>query len=222
MMHSTGRLAAVAVALFWFTTGNAQADPSWSYSWERGPATIDSDSPGTGGVSLAPFAVGSKTGSQFINGLTFTTFSSATTTPDHFTNAIYFLTLHLTDLGSGATGSVTFDGKFNGDLTATAASLTQTYTSPLSETITLGANDYKVTVGPSPVLSAPNSTVVTTLGAQVDVSAHTSAGGSGDGSGGAGGSGGVAATPEPASLVLAGLAAPLLGWSWKRRRPHAA
>lgn len=121
MTHSTGRLAAVAVALVFSTAGVARADPSWSYSWERGPATIDADRPGTGGISLAPFAVGTMTGSHFIDGSTFTTFSSAGTTPDHFTDAAYFLTLHLTDLVSGASDSVTFTGKFNGELTATSS-----------------------------------------------------------------------------------------------------
>jgi hypothetical protein len=208
MKHSTGRLATVAVALFWFTTG-AHADPSWSFSWERGPATIDADSPGTGGISLAPFAVGTKTGSQFIQGLTFTTFSSAATTaPDHFTNAAYFLTLNLTDLSSNATGSVTFNGQFNGDLTATTADLQHQYTSPLVQKITLGNYDYKVTIGANPQLSAPNSTLVTTLGAQVDVSLHPSGGETG---------GNLASTPEPSTLLLVGLAAPFLGVRWARR-----
>lgn len=70
-----------------------------------------------------------------------------------------------------------------------------------------------VTIGLDPVLSAPNSTVVTTLGAQVDVSLRGEEQRPGT----------VASTPEPSTLLLVGLAAPLLGLHWvlRKRTAHA-
>ncbi len=213
MTHSTGRFALAAVALVLSTSGVGRAEPSWSYTWERGPAVIAADQPGTGGISLAPFATATVTGSRFIQASTFTTFSSASTEPDHFTHGAYFLTLHLTDLTSRATDAVTFRGEFDGALTATSSSLAHTFTGALSQTVTLGDYDYKVTIGLDPVLPAPDSTVVTTLGAQVDVSAHD--GGQHPGN--------IVSTPEPPTCLLALLAVPVLALGWRKgKRPAQA
>jgi hypothetical protein len=171
----------------------------WSYSWTRSPSVVSADGNGTGKIFLTPTS-GHAMGTSDIGAVSITTASSATATnPDTFTNKSYSLTVNLTDDASHATGSLTFAGSLNGTVSATSTNLTTTFGSPLVQSMVLGMNSYTVSLNLPP---GPSSTLGG-IGAHVVVGPTQ-----------------VKNTPEPTSLVLAGLGAPALalGVWWKRRR----
>jgi hypothetical protein len=137
-------------------------------------------------------------------------FSSAPrTTPDAITNGSYSLTLNLVDSASGESGSVTFTGMLNGTFSTTSANVTNAFTGPTSQQLTLGGHLYTITIGPYAPPGPPGAANAGTISAHVDV---------GDSGGGSGGD-----SPEPSTLVLSGLGLSFLGVaSWRKRRQHAA
>jgi hypothetical protein len=215
-----GRFLATLLLLFW-VGGTARADlmVPWTYTWSRNPLSVAADNDGTGGVSLtlSPLAAGTNlTGDNEIKAVSLSTFSSAPTgTVDTFSSSPYSLTVHLTDLNSGATGALTFSGQFNGTLSATTASISNTFLSPSSQSIVLGQDDYTVTLNSYLAPNQPNSTTFGYI--QADVTITPATGSTNTGNGNTGNSGGVQAVPEPSTLLLAGLALPA-GLAWWRVR----
>jgi hypothetical protein len=195
---STALLVVAAVAL---VGGSARADfIPWSYSWSADPQVSN----GTGGgINFFPTS-GSNTGSQSMpNGVVLVAFAPNGTDPQSLNNAPYNLSLHLTDTTSGTSADLPFSGTLSGDLLK--GSVVNAFTSPLTQTATLGGNLYTVTAGFYNPPGAPGSGVQGSLGANVVVSAP--------------GGGPVVDVPEPGGLVLGGVAVLALGgWCWRERR----
>jgi hypothetical protein len=171
---------------------------TWGYNWSESPRSVAAVGAGAGGINFTT-AVNNNpvTGSSDVVAANMTTFSAATTAaPDRFTGQTYNLKLIITDLASGKTGLFTFTGRLFGSLTASSASVTSTFASPLIETERIGNNVYTVTIGPFAGPGAPNSGNSGSIGAHVEVRPEQA--------------------PEPSALILAGLGT--LGVLYRRRR----
>jgi hypothetical protein len=196
----------------------------WGYSATSPPSISASTSP----LSSITFSgsSGVASGSSGIIIYTLTSSSAATSgAPDSFTNVPFNLAISLTDVASTGSSSpsavpsgvVNFAGLFNATNVTSKSLLpgTTTWTqvpgntSPTSTSITLGApdtgwNTYTVTLSSITPPGQPG-------GAPGSIEAIvTVAPGSGPGSPGGSGSPPPTGTPEPASLVLAGLGLPLV------------
>jgi hypothetical protein len=203
---------ALAAALL-LGAGGARADfANFTYSWSTVPSPPVFPS-GTGSVALALAPDGSSSaalggGQVAIPGASVTTASVAggTTPADHF-NVNYALKLHLTDTGSAESADLSFSGTFAGDLTAASSTVTSTFHDPVTQQATLGGHVYSVTIDPTfSNVPAPN------VPGSADVKALVQAAGQVQ----------AQQTPEPSALALTGLALPLLGASWRRRRATRA
>src|SRR5262249_2048655 len=132
-----------------------------------------------------------------------------------FTNAAYNVTVELTDVDTNLHGQLTFDGAFNGTLTGTSSKITNTFTGPQTQSVTLGLHQYTVTIGPYLPPGAPNSTLPGGIGASVTVQTLADSTGNPDG-------GPVThPSPEPSSMLLAGLGcSALLLVRFRRKRTN--
>jgi hypothetical protein len=209
-------------------TSSLRADfMDWSYHWSITPGPVLTS--GTGSVAMGLAQDGSGAGN--IPAATVTTTSSATdAAPDKYSVG-YNLTLHLTDNPSNQSGDVTFHGNILGTVSATSSHLTNTFSDPLTQKVTLGGHVYAVTINPSLLtLAAPGSTTPPQINALVSVS-DASKGPTGPPPppvpmtpppGGGGTPGDVQSAPEPSTLALGMLASSWLGLAALRRRFRAA
>jgi len=197
-------LAGAAWMLLCLGIADARAELiQWSYSWSRSPAEVHADSPGTGFIALTDAGMKSAAGNSYLVAANLQAHSTAPdSNPDVFTNKAYSLTLSLGDQASGASGTLTFNGEFNGTLTANSSNITNTFTGAMTQTLVLGDHLYAVTMdsftGPGPTGAANSGSI----SARAEVSVST-----------------IMDLPEPSSLVLA-LAGSVggLGLSEIRRR----
>jgi hypothetical protein len=190
---------------------------NWSYNWTHSPIVIAADTGGTGGVTLTNHQGGTGSGNSDIVATQITTFSSASVnTPDHFTGKNYSLILDLTDLSSHQSGMLTFNGTLNGTLSATSANIKNTFTGPLTQHLDLGANIYTITIGPYAAPGIPDATQTGSISAHVSVQAASTGGSSGGATPPP-----THESPEPATLLLAGLGASALALAGWRRRARA-
>jgi hypothetical protein len=192
----------------------------FSYAWSTTPGAVLTG--GTGNVSLAltpdgssSVEVGSPT-PTFIPAATVTTSSSATQPADVF-NAPFGLTLHLTDTASGQAGDLTFNGTVSGELTGTTSTLNNTFSEPVTQTLTFGDLVYTVTIDPvTTSLPAPGEAAGVLFDAMVTAQRN------GEPPPPPPPGGGAVGAPEPSSLVLGGSALLLLGLARRRLRRRAA
>src|SRR5262249_27893176 len=147
MQHPPSRLVIAPFVLLFLTTGAARADLiGWTYDWARTPLSVSADGSGTGTINLATNPGGQIVGDSNIVAVNLNTASSASdTAPDTFTNKAYSLTLTLTDGPSQATGQVTFNGHFDGMLSATNASIKNTFDGDTTQTVRIGRDFFTVT-----------------------------------------------------------------------------
>jgi hypothetical protein len=197
-MPSRLRLAALLALLA--VAAPARADPiAWSYNWSSNPGPIHAQS-GPGQVWILPTSGNSQSIKDIVAAQLKTVGTLSPTDKATF-NAPYLLTLAITDGPSGKTGTLTFRGTLGGWFTAGEASLTNQFSKPLQQQLTLGKDTYSVTIGAFAPPGAPSSGVFGRIGADVIVSGPTQA-------------------PEPGTLILAGLGAAGLAarrW-WQKRR----
>jgi hypothetical protein len=119
---------------------------------------------------------------------------------DAFHDASFTVTLTVTDNQTKAFHYFVFDGLLNGSMTTSLVHLTTSYAGGDQQSFTISGRLYTVMLG----LSAPNAPAATFAG---DIAATCRVGDSA-----------TATTPEPASLLLAGLALPAALTTWVRAR----
>jgi hypothetical protein len=199
-MRLTPILAVLVAAL---AASASQADPiNYRYDFLT-PAPVTGDAGNFGTISFATTNGGQATGHTVLTAASLAAVTSAPlTNPDTFSGQTYAVTIDLTDLPSGHSGSLTFTGALFGSLTPEDARITTTF-SQGTKTLTLGNDTYTVTLGPLVDPSNNNPTVVGTLMATVDVRSGSVIQ--------------VADAPEPASLMLAALGVAAGVWSRCRR-----
>lgn len=204
MSHTRAVLAGTALVLFW-TGADARAELiQWSYSWSRSPTEVHSSNHnGAGFVSLTEGgSAASVMGNSDLVATNMQTHSSATPTdPDVFTNKPYALTLSLSDQDSQKNGVLTFQGEFNGTLTATSANLQNSFLGQTTQQLVLGDHLYTVTIGPFSPPGPPGSVNSGGIAARAEVTVST-----------------IFHLPEPSSGVLAALGTGLA--LLLRRRPR--
>jgi hypothetical protein len=192
MKLSPVTLSGTACVLLFFSTAGARAELiQWIYNWSRSPTTVMANSPGTGYISLTDEGMKSAAGNSYLVATNLQAHSTASQNhPDVFTNKTYQLSLYLQDTASGKYATVTFTGEFNGTLTANSTIIANTFVGPTTKTVTLGNNQYTVTIGP---YAAPGPTGAVNSGsiaarAEVTVSPIIT---------------GIFQLPEPSSSALA-------------------
>ena len=192
-------VAAVLVAAL--TVGRAGAGLiPWSYQWNAHPIVVNADSSGPnspppGGITLIPGAItitggshGAALGSASIVAVNLSTFTfspSPSRSPDRFSNTPYALRVTLSDLDSGKTGSLKFNGVFNGTMTDSSINLHTHFTSPTKQSVTIGQTVYTVSMTSYTPPGPPSLGNEGEIKAFVDVHA--------------------AGTPEPSTLLLSGM-----------------
>ena len=211
MKFSPYHLAAVSLTLLLAFVPKVHADPiPWGYNWSRSPAEIHADTPGTGKITLSDESQHTAFGDSDIVATNLKTFSTATVAnPDIFTAKPYALTLTLTDLVSGTTGSLTFTGLLSGQLTSKSANIGNHYTGLTTQQLILGDTVFTVTIGAYTPPGPPDSSNSGSIGAHTIVKvSHIIP---------------VETLPEPGTLALSliGLVAIGAGGRWlpgRRRR----
>lgn len=200
--------AGIALALLLWAGASARADLiQWGYNWQPSATTINADGGGSGHLALTNEPSNSAAGTSNTVITNLRAFSTAATaSPDVFNHANFSFTLSLKDLASSATGTATFSGFFSGTLTADSANIKANFTSPTTETLSLGGNTYTVTLGTYTPPGPPGVTNAGSLNATVAVTPGNPGGGH------------TSSTPEPSTLVLISLAFPCLVLTNRRRR----
>lgn len=201
-MNAPKTLGLAAVALLLLATPSVTADQiSWSYGFDSSTTTVQSNGgpADSGYVTLTPFK-GSITGNEpmvtTITAANLQAFTTATAgNPARFNNAEYTLTMRLTDLSSGLSVAVSFEGVINGTISSTGASLTNSFIGQTSFSYDLNHHIYDITVGYVKDPSAPGSTDLGSI--NINVSVHHN--------------------PEPSSFLLGALGLPALGFFRRRR-----
>jgi hypothetical protein len=129
-----------------------QTNAAFSMHWTVGPKAVITGSNGaTGSVDFALYRDASssaKVGGPAVTmhvGVITTTSSANNSHPDIYSHTPFTLTLKLKDAGSGATGTVTFKGFINGNLSWQHSSLTITFQNA-TQKLTLGGRVYTVTL----------------------------------------------------------------------------
>jgi hypothetical protein len=203
MNHSPTRFLTLVALSAALAASPARADfMNWTYSSSAVPPgfSVTGANNGSGAIQLTPFT--KATSGTSIPVLAYQTSSTGPVSFDP-KSSTYTLTMTFTDTTTKDSASLSFTGAIGGSLSPTASSLTNTFTET-SKSLTLDGHTYTVTLPSSMSLSDPTSpqhNIVASVSVTDGVSGQT---------------------PEPASLVLAGLgvsAFGLGGW-WKRlRRP---
>jgi hypothetical protein len=214
-------VAALAGLLVTGTSVRADGIP-WGYSAASMDISNNNNPIKSSTVSFAGSS-GVASGDSGIIIYNLTTSSTATDSgPDSFSNVPFNLGVTFTDIkatssssaSAKASDTLSFAGLFNASNVTTKSLLPgmNSWTSPTTAELVLGADDtgwskYSVQIAsftpPGQPGGAPGS-----IQAIVTITPTTNPGGSG--SGGDGGGGGLNGTPEPASLLLAGLGLPLI------------
>jgi hypothetical protein len=207
--HSLPTCAVIALVLLFLTNTSARADLiAWGYNWEPSTSKVVANGIGSGYLKLTDEPAKTATGSS---NTVITNIQAVSTapfnTPDIFNKAPVSFSLQLQDLTSKATDTLTFSGHFSGIISRNFANVQLAFTSPMSETVTLGGNKYTVAIGTYTPPGPPGAQNSGSLNAFVTVTR------------GSGGGGVISATPEPATLSLACLAFPFVGLcGWRKRK----
>ena len=205
--HSLPTCAGIALALLLSATLSARADTIWTYDWTPSTTKVNANAGGSGFLTLTNEPDHTATGSSNTVITNIQAVSTASSTnPAMFNQAPISFALKLEDATSKATTTVTFAGAFSGNITANSANVQLSFTSPTTETLTLGGNQYKAVVGTYTPPGPPGAVNAGSLNAFVTVTPTN-------------GNGHTSSTPEPTALTLACLGLPLAGFcGWRKRR----
>jgi hypothetical protein len=195
----------ISLATLLLASGSARANLiAWSYNWQPTVPAVLADSPVNGGkITLSNEPSGTAVGDSDIVATNLKSVSSADpNTPDTFTHKTFTLNLTLTDSASHQTGTLSFMAEFNGTISSQSANVTATPLGPTSRTIVLGGNSYSVSINSYVPPPPPGATNAGSIGATALVTV-----------------GQVNRTPEPSTMVMAGLGLSFLGlFGWQKRR----
>ncbi len=192
----------LATALFSLGAAPARAESiPWYYSWSRTPDVIYADNSTASTVALSPASQVEQTPTSSVieAANVFHYGDGANGPPAEFSGGPsdqFTLTLTIHDPSVANPGSVTFTGEILGYLTPTDSHIQTFYTGATTKSLTLGKHLYTIQLS----TYAPSGEDCTT--GQVTAIATVT----------------VQDTPEPPTAVLAGLALPLTGLFWLRRR----
>src|SRR6266478_3007609 len=199
------------VSLFWMADSSARAEMI-HFSWDPNPVVLRADGPGSGAIIFSHVRANfnlTHTGGTWTGLATeLRTVSSASANhPDTFIDRPYSLTLTITDdhHHSLLPSPVIFTGVLNGTLSHNTAQLTNTFTSPPTQTFFDG--NLTVTIGPYIPPGPPGHDRTGSIGAQVVVI-------------GEGPPPPVNNVPEASTLALSSLGEVLLWWKASRKRRH--
>ena len=210
MSHLKTLLVAPIIALLLIAVPHARAgNINWTYNWQPGALALYGDAGTTGGyVAFTNQPSGAATGSSDVVASNLRTVSQAAPgTPDSFNAAgDYSLTMQITDLPSGQTGTLTFTGKLGNTFSDSNANVSNQFTGNLTQQLFLGNDTYTVTIGPYTPPGPPNATNAGSISAHVDVSSI----------------GITSEAPEPTSIALSLFGLTTLGAGWWRKRRAAA
>jgi hypothetical protein len=200
MRQALTALLGAAMTILCAAAGRAEPIP-WFYSWSRTPTVIKADNSPSSYVALSSTSQAEAPGtSSPIEATNVFHYSGGTNGPpaqfnggaaDQFT-----LTLHIYDPSVPNPGSVTFGGELFGYLTSATSHIQSYYSGVTTKSLTLGHHLYTIELS----TFAPSGSDCNT--AQVTAIATVT----------------VQNLPEPATVVLAGLALPAAGLFWIRRR----
>lgn len=226
MQRSLVSLLAAALAAVFITGGVARAeDFPWSYSGTGTTIYNSNNSLKSSAINFLGTA-GGATGDSGIIIFNLSTESTASlTSPDSFSKVPYSLQLTLGDTKSlksvGTTsGTLKFTGAFSAEKVSKDSFLnpSNSWLSPTSQFLILGSVDTGFRKYTVDILSfTPPGKPGSGLGSIYAEVRITPNGGNPGGGGGTGGGGG-GQTPEPGTLILAGLGLPIVGLFWRRRK----
>jgi hypothetical protein len=195
------RFAALTLLL---VASGRQARADFMFHWTVAPNANGVFPSGSGSVALtlAQDGTGTSAGGTIPAAAIAVSSGAKPTSPDTY-DVKYQLTLHLSDTNNGQptqTGALTYNGEITGTASTAGATMTNTFSDPLTQKLVLGSHTYTVTIQPTTVTWAGLAPTSTPITAKISVDGQS-----------------VQPTPEPSALLLAGLAAPALGYFWRRR-----
>jgi hypothetical protein len=207
--------AAVAVVLFAGAGANAGMIPpdkiQWTYNFAPGmnPAAVFADNHGgVGSVTFTNENPSTAKGNSDIVATNLKVSSTATAVdPDVLShNGTYTIKLHLGVPANGLSGDLTFTGKLSGTFSADNANVTNVFGPNSTQTLTLGNYTFTVQLTAYTPPGPPSQHNLGSISAHVTVEASDIGPGGGP-------------SPEPSSMLLAGLGLSFLGGAaWRKRR----
>jgi hypothetical protein len=211
------RAHSLALALALLAGGAARADVlpasqvSWTYDFSTTAPAVLADGNSSAGVSFTNEMNKSAVGPSDVVASTLRTFSTASAaSPDSISNGAYTLSLKLTETEGGLTNTatLTFHGTLSGKFSADSSAVKNVFGPDATQTVNLGS--YTFTVGliafvpPGP----PDQTNAGAISAHVGITPN--------------GTPTPSDTPEPSTMLLAGLGLSALGFAgWRKRRAKA-
>jgi hypothetical protein len=208
---------APTLALRFLAAPGARADMvtpdnvQWTYNFSPASPSLSSAPPGTGGITFTNEPTKSAVGSSDVVATNLRVFSATDgTSPEKITDAAYKLSLVLTETENGVTSTktLTLTGALTGTLSKSNANVTNTFTSPASQQVSLGSFLFTLT---NPSFTPPGPPDQTNAGS---ISAHVAVTSAGTPP--------PTQSPEPSSMLLAGLGLTVLGGAaWRKRQARA-
>jgi hypothetical protein len=194
--------AACVGALVAATSAQAAFVP-WTYKWDTNVPFVSSTN-GQGRIYLSDGPLSPAVGSSDVVVTNLRTAStSALGVFDKFDHAPFSVSITITDTNSGKVGSLTWNGYFQGDITSGSANVWDVWTSPIVQSLKLGQDTFKVSIGRYSPPGPPGISNSGSISGHVDaISPHD-----------------PAHAPEPSGALLACLGGSCLSLaSWRKWR----